>query len=777
MKSYLSLIPISAKTRKRQNRMTILCILISVLLVTTIFSVADMFIRTESGILQDKHGNWHIKLDNISQKIAGEMNQRPDVMAIGWSEMFNSGAEKPYYINEKKATLYGADNVYMTQLTNAIEEGTYPQNDNEVILSSNAQLALDAQIGDTITLRTPTGNTNFVISGFGSDERSYYEGQTYLVAVYLTPNAFNELMKKNNILCVQSYYIQFESASKAANAISELQKQYHLSEDSISENTALMGISGQSNNESMQNIYGIASILFVLVLLAGVLMISGSMNSNVSQRIKFFGMMRCIGASRQQIIRFVRLEALNWCKTAIPAGFILGTAISWGICAFLHYGIGGEFSTMPVFAFSPVGLLCGAVVGIVTVLLAAQAPAKYAAKVSPMAAVSGNRAAMPSIKHKSKFHFISRVEWTLGFHHATASKKNWVLMTSSFAFSIILSLCFSVGLEFAYELLPSLRPWQPDITLGGYANELVLKQNLSDTIDSISGVAHVWGSSYIENVPASSSRPRIDHVNLVSYDDALLDITKDNVVQGDLSAIYGNSNQVMTVLDKDNPLKVGDTIQIGGENVKITCAVSNGIYSGEYSIICSQKTFERLTGKQNYNLIGVQLRKDATTETIKKISNLADATIIFSDLRARNQEDKTTYVAAQFLIYCFLAIIFMISFFNIINSISMSVAARTKQYGAMRAVGMEDRQIYHMIFAETITYALSGLIAGCIIGLPLSRFLYIKLVTRYFGATWNFPVLLIGIIVAFVLLSVILAVYKPSKRLCNLSITTTINEL
>ncbi len=87
-------------------------------------------------------------------------------------------------------------------------------------------------------------------------------------------------------------------------------------------------------------------------------------------------MMRCIGASRQQIIRYVRLEALNWCKTAVPVGLVTGTAIEWGICAFLRYGIGGEFAAMPVFALSPVGLISGAVVGIVTVLLAAQSSCK-----------------------------------------------------------------------------------------------------------------------------------------------------------------------------------------------------------------------------------------------------------------------------------------------------------------------------------------------------------------------------------------------------------------
>ena len=106
-------------------------------------------------------------------------------------------------------------------------------------------------------------------------------------------------------------YVQFQNAAKAADAIAEIQAQYNLPEGSIHENTAIMGLAGQSSNESMQNIYGLAAILFIMVLLAGVLMISGSMNSQVAQRTKFFGMMRCIGASRKQVIRFVRLEALN----------------------------------------------------------------------------------------------------------------------------------------------------------------------------------------------------------------------------------------------------------------------------------------------------------------------------------------------------------------------------------------------------------------------------------------------------------------------------------
>ena len=79
----------------------------------------------------------------------------------------------------------------------------------------------------------------------------------------------------------------------------------------MQENLQVMGSAGQSSSTAFQTVYGMAAVLFVLVLLAGVLMISGSMNSNLAQRIQFFGMMRCIGMSKQQIVRFVRLEALT----------------------------------------------------------------------------------------------------------------------------------------------------------------------------------------------------------------------------------------------------------------------------------------------------------------------------------------------------------------------------------------------------------------------------------------------------------------------------------
>lgn len=776
MKSYLNLVPISAKVHKRKNRMTILCIIISVLLVTTIFSVADMMIRTQSDFMQYKHGKWHFKLENLSKDIAEEIGGRSDVTAIGWSEEFNPDADKPYYIGDKKATLYGTDKSYMTKIADGVEEGSFPKSDDEVVLSDNAKMAVNVELGDRVTIHTPAGDRDFTVSGFGSDDVEYYRGQTYLVGVYMTQSAFNELMEKNSIATDPTCYIQFQDAAKASKSMSELQQQYHLPEESISENTAVMGIAGKSGNENIKTVYGMAAVLGVLVLLAGVLMISSSMNSNVAGRTKFFGMMRCIGASRRQIIRFVRMEALNWCKKAVPAGVILGTVICWIICAVLHYDIGGEFITTPVFALSPVGIISGAVIGVITVLLAARTPAKRAAKVSPVAAVSGNVEGKSTVRHAVRTGF-GKIEWVLGSHHAVESKRNWFMMTASFSLSIILFLCLFVGLDFGRELIPSLRSWQPDITLNGYANALVLDRGLSDKISALPGVEHAFGSSYIDDIPVTCSREGVDKINLVSYSDYLLDGSKDRVVQGDLTGIYGDSDEVMIIRNKDNPLKVGDTIQIGGKEVKVTCAVSDGLFPSELIVMCSEKTFDRLMGAQNYSMICVQLNKNAPEKTVQKINSFAASDVIFSDIRESNQENYATYLATRFVGYGFLAILAIITLFNIINSISMSVSARIKQYGAMRAVGMDGEQLTRMIAAEAFTYAFSGLMVGSVAGLLLSRFLHVRLLTRFFGIAWKLPAALLGIIFVFIFISVIVAVYAPAKRMRNMAVTETINEL
>lgn len=775
MKSYLSLIPISAKVRRRQNRMTILCIVIAVFLVSAIFSVADMMLRTQMNRAVGKDGSWHLQIAGITQSQAEQLAQQPDVVCAGAGAVFNEGGEEDYRLNGKRVVLYGCDTQFLRVNRSAAFEGTFPEQDGEVLLGKGAAWIFGVAIGDSVTLKLPDGQSRtLTVTGIGGVDESYYEMQFALVDIYLPQETFESLLTGQGEALPQTVYdLQYTSAAKAAKALPQLQQQY--GEDAVHENLNVMGSAGQSNSTAFRTVYGMAGVLFALVLLAGVLMISGTMNSNIAQRTRFFGTMRCLGMSKRQVVHFVRMEALNWCRIAIPIGLVLGTFSSWAVCGALRYGIGGEFATTPVFRLSTGGLCAGVVVGVVTVLLAAQAPAKRAAEVPPVAAASGSEQA--AVVHHAANLGSGRTETALGIYHATASKKNWFLITASFALSIVLALGFIVILQFASLLLPSLAPWQADVIYTGYDNERVLPDTMAQQLRRMPGVARVWGCTGLVHVPASSDRNNVEQVTFCSYDDFMLESSKSMVVKGRMAKNSGADNEVMTMYNKTNPIRVGDTITVNGVPLTVVGAFSQGIFPDDVTIIAPETLFRRVAGEQNYNMIGVQLDRTASDETVLALAAFSSDQIVVQDLRESNRQDRGTYYAARIVLYGFLAIIGGISLLNITNSISMSVSARMKQYGILRAIGMDDAQLKRMVSAEAGTYAVSGLVVGIALGLVLNRMLYTRLITHYFGAAWQVPWDCLAVIVVVVLAAVVLAVYNPVRRILMQPITATISEL
>ena len=527
-----------------------------------------------------------------------------------------------------------------------------------------------------------------------------------------------------------------------------------------------------------------ACVLLLLILTAGVLMISGSMNSAVAQRIRFFGMMRCIGMSKRQIVRFVRLEALNWCKTAIPIGLALGVAVTWGLCAVLRFLVGEEFSNIPLFGISVTGIACGILVGVVTVLLAANAPAKRASGVSPVEAVSGNTGSGKTIRHAANTR-IGKIETVLGINHAVSGKKNLILMTGSFALSIILFLSFSVLVDFVNYLMPQSAA-ASDIDIASYDGNTI-PRDLPAAIREMDGVKEVYGRRSAFDLPASfgADAGASDTVDLISYDDFdLQSLKKDgNLKKGsDLSKVCGSSSFVLATSDTDSTWKIGDTVHIQGETLTIAGLLKNdpfsgdGMTNGKITLISSGDTFVRLTGEKNYALVMVQTTSGATDEDVQAIKAAVGET--FGFLVKRDESTSGTYTAFVFCVYAFLSIIALVTVLNIVNSISMSVSARMKQYGAMRAVGMDERQVTKMISAEAAAYAVLGCVAGLLTGLPLSKLLYDLLIAgRFPYAVWRFPLPSFLIILLFVSLAAAAASIAPARRIRNMPVTAVINEL
>ncbi|MSS90723.1 ABC transporter permease [Eisenbergiella tayi] len=529
-----------------------------------------------------------------------------------------------------------------------------------------------------------------------------------------------------------------------------------------------------------------AAGMFLLVLIAGVLMISSSINSSVAQRTQFFGMMRCIGMSKQQIIRFVRLEALNWCKTAVPIGLVLGILTSWVLCAALRFLVGEEFSNIPLFGISGIGIVSGILVGVITVLLAARTPAKHAARVSPVAAVSGNSEKAKAGHHAVHTIFL-RIETALGIHHAVAAKKNLFLMTGSFALSIILFLSFSVLIDFVDHLMPQSAATS-DIDISSSDGGNSIDSDLVQTLSAMEGVKQVYGrrSSFDVAAGLDGDTTLSSTLDLVSFDDFdLKALQKDGTLRwgSDLSEVYGDSEFVLATWDQNSPWAVGDTILIGDEQITIAGLLKydpfsgDGLTGGKITLITSDETFTRLTGITDYSLIMIQTTSDATDEDVAAIREIVEESGYTMNDK-RDERTSGTYFAFVACVYAFLGIITLVTVLNIVNSISMSVSARIRQYGSMRAVGMDGRQLSKMILAEAFTYAFWGCIIGCAVGLPFSKVIYDFLITDQFPyASWTLPIGSLAVIVLFVIAAAVLAAYSPAKRMRTISVTETINEL
>ena len=772
MRSYLSLASIQAKAHKRQNRMTIFCITLAVILITGVFTMADMEYRHETVRMLEHHGNWHIALKNITKEEAQAVTKEVWIKESCWYDVINYDLDKDYSISGKQTVVCGT-NENWDKIMFCMREGKLPKNENEIAVSENFRRQFSKEIGDKVSLVTPAGGYEYVISGIAKDGSLLQTNDA--IGVFVSMESFEKIMKENGESMNPVYFVQFGNTWTIRKTIDKLMAERGWDKSVVAENAAILGILGMSSSSYIVGLYGIAFFLVILVMLSGILMIAGSMNSNIAERTQYFGMLRCIGTSKAQIKHIVRLEALNWCKKAIPFGIVIATLASWGICAILRYVIGGEWEDMPVFKLSPIGIISGTVIGIITVLIAANAPAKRAAKVSPVAGISGNTENRNTKKAANTKFF--KVENALGIHHAVSQKKSLVMMTGSFALSIILFLSFSVMIDWISHALNSNKPYSQDMSVFTEDYAPVLPQELVTEIEKIDGIKYVYGRMHI--CDEITSTKDVNKMDLISYEDLQFDWAKDDYLSGDIEAVKKDGNSVMVVFDKNNPLNLGDKIWYRGNELTVAAVLKDSPFSASDipTVLCSEETFRKLTGIDQYAVIDIQVTKKADKDIDQEIRKLLGDDIKLSDGRETKKLANSTYLAFSLLVYAFLGMIALITIFNINNSISMSVSARNKQYGIMRAIGMDSRQICKMICAETLTYAISGILTGGILGLLLHMKFFQLIISAYFGTPWMIPVKELFIILLVVLFASVTSVVKPVKRVLSNTVTETISEL
>ena len=824
MKSWLDLIPLSERVHRKQNRMTRICIVLAVALVMTIFGMADMEIRNQIRQARMSDGGWHASFREITTEQAALIAARPQVTAGSWYGIYNYGLDEHWCIDGVETSVIGTEETLIEMFPTAeILEGTFPEKENEAVFSENARQRLELSIGDQVALDTPWGErVSLTVSGFCGQFSQLNRQDAF--GIFLNMDSFRRLAETaedgEEAYWNSVYMVAFSPFCNIQKNLADIRQQLSLREEQVSENIKMLGLIGQSSDSYMIRLMQTGIVLALLVMIFGVLMITGSLNSNIAQRTEFFGMLRCLGATGPQISRFVRKEALRWCRTAVPAGLLIGTAVIWALCAVLKL-LSSLFAEMPIFSISWIGIAAGAVVGVLTVLLASRAPAKKAAAVSPLTAVSGNAGtfspadSLVQRKAADTKHF--SVEIALGIHHALGGgkgfpksfQKGFLLLAGSYALSVILFLSFSVLPDMGKHAVNPLDPAAPDLSIVSADNTCSLSRQLAERLAEEEAVKRVYGRSFAYDIPASW-RGTQGSVCLFTYEENQLQWAQEDLLvplkkAGESmkassfmkAAHFTKAAQVMDAVRKGEGVLVvygyegqfdlseGDVIslQLPGNQREVTVLgiLSDTPYTteGETQVICSEELFAELTGMEEYTVIDMQLKRNAADEDVQRIRAIAEEAegtdaIAFSDRRMSNSEAVGAWYSLMLIVYGFLAVIAMISLVHIINSTDMGVSARLREYGRMRAVGMTVDQLMKMVAAETLTCSLTGVLAGCAAGLPLNWLLYESLVTAQWGAAWYFPIIPLLVILSVTALSVLLAICGPTQRIRALSVTETI---
>lgn len=416
MKSYLTL----AWKELKAQRITAILILIALILSTIMTTIVTQSI----GILQSMrveqaagmNGNRYATFHQMNREQAEKLHEDSrlydvgDILNVGNTPLGNSSLT--LYLRE-----YHDRALDMYPSLGRIKEGCLPGEAGEIALTEDAlhYLGRDIAIGDTLSLKLQVGvmdgslpeyaySADFILTGIL--ESSYYGYATGMVEGIVGMGTAQMLLPEEYLL----YSTDFKTHSKQdfQDIVRELAASLQVEERYIQYNWLLLDVLGISYDEGEKADTGsgfpfmvFACILVgVLVLAAAGLVIYNVLKIAITKKIREYGTLRAIGGERGQIYRLVSLQLLILCGIGIPVGLLLGIfsakAVLTAATGILNPKVlmadNTEQLNAAIDAAAAVNLpmlLAGVAVTLLFAIFAAFPAARYASRVSPTVAMSG----------------------------------------------------------------------------------------------------------------------------------------------------------------------------------------------------------------------------------------------------------------------------------------------------------------------------------------------------------------------------------------------------
>lgn len=181
--------------------------------------------------------------------------------------------------------------------------------------------------------------------------------------------------------------------------------------------------------------------------------------------------------------------------------------------------------------------------------------------------------------------------------------------------------------------------------------------------------------------------------------------------------------------------------------------VFQGDYNYELAIIINEDLYNSLDyysySRNNFYLTFKDGEADENIEVaLEKVQNIADNYgEFFDNTYGYNKSIENMWLVINVFIYGFIVMITLIGIVNVMNTISLNILLKKKEFGSLGTIGMSKNQISKMIILEGALHGIISSVVGSVVAVGLI-FLFIKVIGGGFSVSNNISIepLVIGII-------------------------------
>lgn len=443
------------RLNRKRTIVTIVGIILATALLSALVTLVSSFQYSMIEYQKQKDGDFHVKFSNVKMSELSEFKNNRNIestfetMGMGFANLDGcKNEDKPY------AYVMATDEAGFERGCFKLIEGRMAKNEDEIVIPRHLKTngRIDIKVGDEITLdvgKRYDSNTEGVISEncayeheaetltdtvtkhykvVGIMERPGYGMEDYSAAGYTFVTYSDELAAIDNgtkseaseadtTLTVYSRYTQkalrnkdavtadiigvdeklFEKANNSSVEMSSEESDRFLKEMENAKYDIYMN--GYLINYecvfpidgSFKALFTVAAVVALIIILTSVYCIKNSFNISITEKIRQYGMLASVGATRRQIKSSVKTEAAMLGVVGIPVGTMSGILASLILVKVVNALSAGWLNVALSFHTSLPALILAVILSIATIYFSATGSARRAAKVTPLEAIRNTK--------------------------------------------------------------------------------------------------------------------------------------------------------------------------------------------------------------------------------------------------------------------------------------------------------------------------------------------------------------------------------------------------